>query len=221
MKSLLIATAAVLFAGACAPPSDMVVPPDERSPLEQRIGQGDSLNAQPIASRVAITGQYMDGTSPARTALLSVLQGRVDIGLARGQLWLDAFELDLGDIIVYPAGAPIHLTAIHFAQDEPAPLSLRWLSDDGHRALTDTELTLRVDWAMVSRDGVTVPLTSQDIARVPAVVELSATSDGRLSADVQADYRGIFWDWSGIVRLSDLDLHVQASDRPAAPIEQR
>jgi hypothetical protein len=117
---------------------------------------------------------------------------------------------------VQPASRPIHLTDMRVTLALAASGGSCW-TWSGDEASFDTEMTLLLDWALAYEVGEATPLTTQAMGPFPVHVELAAV-DERVVATLDLVGPGVFWDWAGIIQLSDLHVELAASDLFLGPV---
>ncbi len=144
---------------------------------------------------------------------LPLTGGSIDVEASlTGQIQLDAADIRLGDVVV-PATADVpedlHFTDVRLSLPKPVSAKTEWSAagDAGFtRVVTDVEL----HWSLVAEDGTVLPLAPQKIAKVPLVVDVFDASDGRLTAVVHGEIDGTFYQWVGILSMSDLTVDLRA-----------
>lgn len=223
MRNILIALSTLLAASlsACgtADESDIIDQPEMR-PLALRLQDGRTLAVAPTGSTMLVTGRYLDGHSLPRTAAVAVLEGSVDVGVtAQGTFGLNRVTLELGDVIAYPGGVPLHLTDLRVRLEQPIRLHTAW-SDDGLALDAVGDVTLLLDWSLQVQ-GQPYVLAQQRLTDIPVHISVVAMGPSHVGLHIGAAQPGVFWSWGGMLELADLDLDLNASDVIRVPrVEQ-
>jgi hypothetical protein len=159
------------------------------------------------------------GTRHAST----VESGAIDIGVTGGELELsasaagdlivDRIDVTFDDIVLTPSELPpngLTLTGISVRLAHPALAVATWYGDD----VAEAEATVDVDfdWAILAPDGDLLPLGTQHVTGVDARFDVSSDAEGRVLVTIGAARDGQFWDWGGLVELSDLRLTLASSE---------
>jgi hypothetical protein len=151
----------------------------------------------------------------ADTATLPLLGGEVTVAArADGTLAVTEMTLDLGNITLAPTTLPpdgLSLMGVKLSLRSEIDATADWRSDDdAANASVMTDLLL--DWSVEAPGGSIQPLATQRISGVPLDLALVADATGRLTLSVHATRDGVFWTWSGLLELSDLQFDLDALD---------
>ena len=145
---------------------------------------------------------------------LPILDGELVVqAQSDGRLVLHALSLGFGDIHLEPEAVPpdgIDLMDIGVSM-ERCVADTRW-SSDGDSASAGVDAALLLDWSLHSPAGV-LPLSPHRIEDVPVTVDLVPGAGGSLTATVRAARSGVFFHWTGMIELADLELVVEAVER--------
>lgn len=144
--------------------------------------------------------------------------GLVDLKLAGGELVasaprggtiaLTALELELQTIAIPPTltGHAAALTRPRLRLTAPTTAAATWTGDDSAEA--DVALALELSWSLTV-DGVGIQLGAPSLPPLPVKLQLSG--DGaRVTAEVRIHAAGELWSWADLVKLSDLELVLDA-----------
>jgi hypothetical protein len=129
-----------------------------------------------------------------------------------GELQLDATDIHLGDIDVPPtADRPVelHFTDVKLALPKPIAAATEW-SAAGDAGFTHIDTDVQLIWSLVTKDGQVIPLAPQNIKKVPLEIDVFEAGNGRLTSTVHGEIQGPFYDWAGILEMSDLTVDLRA-----------
>jgi hypothetical protein len=129
-----------------------------------------------------------------------------------GDLQLDRFDVELGDVIADDgtlAGHPRTLTNVKLSLGRAIVLGNAW-SLTGETAYASASGDLRLDWSLVGDDGQVLPLSTQKIANADVFVYVAAEADGSISGRLSVKVDGkVFGNWG--VELRDFSMDVDAA----------
>lgn len=148
---------------------------------------------------------------------LPLIRGSVDVAADLvGTLQLVAADIQLGDIVV-PATTDVpvelHFTNVRISLAKPVNAQTEWsVAGDAGFAHVDADVVL--DWSLVAPNGDIVPLAPQRIKGLALDLDVFDSQGGRLTATLYGEIDGPFWNWAGLLEMSDLtvDLRAEAVD---------
>jgi hypothetical protein len=147
------------------------------------------------------------------TATLPLLGGDVTVqARSDGMLAITAMTLDLGNISLSATTVPpdgLNLMGVTLSLKARADAVADWTAD-GTAASATGRTDLLLDWSLEAAAGAVEPLATQRIADVPLDISVVGGANGRLTLTVHATRDGVFWQWSGLLELSDLKLDLDA-----------
>ncbi len=127
-----------------------------------------------------------------------------------GTLFVESLDLALAPVEI-PAsvlGHEAQLTNLRLALAAPASVATTWSDDDN--AHVTANLSLVMSWSL-SIDGTALPLGAPKLP--PIAVTIDVSGDGAVvAADTMAHAAGDLWTWADLVKLSDLDLAIDAQN---------
>jgi hypothetical protein len=188
--------------------------PTEPASMRDRLAAETHLYVAASDSAGAVTAQLRTATGWD--------DGVVDLKLASGELVtraapggaiaLTAVQLELQTIAI-PATLTGHeaaLTRPRLQLTAPATAATAWTGDD--TAEVDVALALQLSWSLTI-DGVGIQVGAPALPPLP--VKLQLTGDGaRVTADLRIQAAGELWSWANLVKLSDLELVLDAGTPP-------
>jgi hypothetical protein len=203
--------------GGCVIETDSA-PSGEPDPMEPSTTRGHLARARTLAiqpggqARLTATRLWgddyvVDAVVPFHGGTLSV-QAQPD-----GRLTIVSAELLVGDIHMSAESVPpngLDLTAI-VLRVPYVTADATWTSD-GSAAAAKASTELVLDWSLRSEPEKVHPMATQHIRDVPVTLDVVAGKDGRLRAVLNASRPGIFFTWTGLFELSDLELSFDATE---------
>jgi hypothetical protein len=217
MRTLVLILIAGLV-GACDGPDEVAVPPAGDEPTARELlAEQPRFTVSSVDQAIQLTARIDRGDRWVEDdAVLTLESGDLVISEdAGGDLVVETVDLYLGDIT---AGAGIigddgiQLTGLHVYTGAASTCHLtEWAGDDDSCfALATAALTL--DWSLRIDDEV-YGIGSQSLDEIALGVGLHV-DDGLVVVDVTAAAPGVFWDWAGIVELTDLSAVLHGTQMP-------
>jgi hypothetical protein len=194
-------------------PSHPEVPATTRDRL---VTEARSLDV--LAEDAAVTVSATRHTSTVETGEidLAILGGRIELSADdRGDVVIDALQIQVDDVVLSAEELPPHgitLTDISLTLAAPATGETTWQSD-GDFGTAEVTMDLDLDWALLGNDGAHLPLGIKHITGVAVTFDVASDAEGRVVLTLHAARAGQFWDWAGIVELSDLSLALTSIER--------
>ncbi len=189
----------------------LVAPPDSSSTRAQ-LQRPRTFAVQP-GGTAAVTAHRAWGGDIVESASLPVLGGTLEVqALPDGRIEVVAMALQFGDIHLSSTSVPpdgLDLTQVSVSLDGLVA-DARWTGDASAAASARSELLL--DWSLRA-DGSVLPMATQHIDDVPLTIEIAPAAGGGLTVALHATRSGVFWEWTGLLDLSDLRLDVQAAEK--------
>jgi hypothetical protein len=215
MRASLYLVLASLAAG-CSLEADVPPAPEARN-LTERLADGEHLFVDPALTTIEITGRYTGNGGSVGTAIIPLVEGSLDVRVdEQNNLVVDALEAKLADVLAQPTEYPLHLTHIELTLAEPVTAATCWTGDLASASI-DTEMTLLLDWALQTPEGVVAPLGTEELGPLLVTVETTVV-DGHVVAHLDVHHDGVLWDWAGILQLEDLRIDLEAADVPRGPV---
>ena len=188
--------------------------PDNAASVRERLSSEEvRLWIAPAELVGVITAERRaTGTWTGAMVELGITNGELIVSADREEISIDSFQLAFTPMQL-PAGlfgsesAVLTGARIDLAHATRAPA--RWTDDNA--ATFTAALELDMHWTL-ALDGAPVPLGAPALPPVP--VEVTLTGDGEIvDAELRLHAAGELWNWAGLVRLSELQLGVEASLR--------
>ena len=203
----------LLASAACN--NDLSTPPEVSAPasVRERLEDQTQLLVTAGASGGAITaerhvagGEWMGGTVD-----LQIENGELLVAAdAANTLTIDGLQVTFKPLQIPPGvfgGKDAQLTHVRVDLKNALRGPATWVSDNEVHMNADLDLALSWELAL---DGSPAPLGSPKLPRVP--VELVLVGDGEaVTAELHAHAPGELWSWANLVKLSDLELVLDAS----------
>jgi hypothetical protein len=203
----------LLVASACNP--DLADPPAAPKPasVRERLDDRTQLVVAAAHSGGAITAEHhvSGGQWEGGAVALQITNGELLVSSdAPDALTLDGLQVSF-DTLQVPAGVfgskDAKLTNVRLDLKSELRARAHWISDDEVHLQASVDLNL--SWDLVL-DGSVSPLGSPKLPLVP--LELVLTGDGeQVNAAVTVHAPGELWNWASLVRLSELQLSLDAS----------
>ena len=204
----------LLVTSACNPDlADPTSGPKPPASVRERLEDRTRLLVAASQSGGAITAQHhvSGGVWEGGPAALQIANGELIVSSdAPDALTLDGLQVSF-DTLQIPAGVfgsqDAKLTNVRFDLKNELRAPAEWVSEDEVHLQASLDITL--SWDLVL-DGSVAPLGSPKLPLVP--VEIVLTGDGEhVDAALTAHAPGELWTWASLVRLSDLQLSLDAS----------
>ncbi|MBI4509427.1 MAG: hypothetical protein HY698_07300 [Deltaproteobacteria bacterium] len=186
----------------------------EPSPRQRLLQHSQDLRIAPRMSALQVTGRHSRDRDNGVPKAISIIDGTLRVrGEAAGALTLESLDIRFGDVVIPRSRwieSDIHLTDIRIRLESEATGQAMWL-DHGAEGSSETKATLVLDWSFRS-DGETLRLGSQRIRSVPLRIHVQEDALGRLRVNLTGHLPGVFWEWAGLLELSDLFFDLNATE---------
>jgi hypothetical protein len=190
---------------------------DARTPssVRERLEDRTRLLISRDASTGSITAEKKTGTEwESGTIPLPFENGEIEVSSdARDSLTIETVQINFDDIALPDSlfgGREATLTGVRIELEDSVRASATWASDDDVALVA--ELPLQLHWA-ITIGGSSTELGSPRFPKVPVGIRL--VGDGaHLDASLSAFVEGELWNWAGLIKLSALELGVEASLAP-------
>lgn len=195
---------------APAPPVS-IAPPPPPAQLTTRAYLAEPRTFNVASSSTAhVTAS---GAGSGDTAALPLTGGTITLQADEdGTLAILALDVDVGDIDL-PVSATLpdglDLMGVKLSLPAVADVTADW-SGDASTMNAQAKTDLALDWELRSKSGTVVPLATQRITNVPFDLAVTPGASGKLSVDFHASRDGVFWSFSTLFSLSDLQLDLEA-----------
>jgi hypothetical protein len=188
-----------------------VVPDPGDTSTRGQLSRARTLTVQP-GGQATLTATRLWGDDYVVDATVPFLGGEIAVqAQPDGRLTVVSAELQVGDVEMSPLSVPpdgLELTQVTLRVPY-VTADAKWTAD-GSAASAQVMTELVLDWSLVSGPGEIHPMATQHIRDVPLSLDVVADAGGRLHAVVSAQREGIFFTWTGLFELSDLELSVDA-----------
>jgi hypothetical protein len=213
VKDLILSLGLVVVAGCAVDGSGSGSVPPTPSPSGNDVSMRQYL-VRPrdvdlgTSSTFQLTAERLYNGDDTDTTTLQLTSGTVTLStLGDGSIVVDKLVASLGDITLSPSAMPpdgLHLTNIKVTLQQESYTETSWTSD-GTAAAASGSIDLDLDWSLVATDGSVLPLATQHITGIPLSLSVSSDASGKITLSAKAAQAGVFYEWSGIVRLSNLN----------------
>lgn len=190
--------------------------------LHERLSDGPTrLQVDASQSGGVVTAEHhvAGGDWTGGPADLAISNGELILSTGKsegGDVTFDGMQVSFETIQIPPGvfgGKDAKLTNVRFDLKNPLRSPATWAGDD--EVSLDANLDVALTWTL-ELDGDPAPLGSPKLPAVP--VELVLTGDGDdVHAALHAHAPGELWSWAGLVRLSELELQLDANLSSANP----
>jgi hypothetical protein len=188
-----------------------VIAEPDNATTRGHLAHARTLVVQP-GGQARLTATRLWGEDYVVDAVVPFQGGKISVqAQPDGRITIVSAELSVGDIHMSNESVPpngLDLTQI-FLRLPYVTADATWTAD-GSAALAKTQAELVLDWSLESKPGEIHPMATQHIREVPITLDVVADNDGRLVASLSATRPGIFFTWTGLFALSDLELTVDA-----------
>lgn len=203
----------LLVGSACN--SDLAATPDESPPasVRERLEDQTRLLVTSSASGGVITAErhVAGGGWTGGTVDLQIENGELLVASdAANMLSIEGLQVSFKPLQIPPGvfgGKDAQMTHVRIDLKNELRAPAEWIGDNEVHLQADLDLSLTWELAL---DGNPAPLGSPKLPRVP--VELVITGTGEtVTAVVHAHAPGEVWSWASLVKLSELQLVLDAS----------
>lgn len=210
-RLLLLASMAACTPDMLDPNDDVLAPTSVRERLEDRT----RLLISRDASTGSITAQRKSGGEwETGTVDLPFETGEMEVSSdASDAITIESLQINFDDIALPPslfAGREASLTNVRLELEDDVRASATWANDDD--VATIVELPLVLHWS-IAIGGAPTELGSPRLPNVPIGLRLVGDAD-HVDATLSAYVEGELWDWAGILKLSALELDIEANLAP-------
>jgi hypothetical protein len=159
----------------------------------------------------AITAEKRaDGAWSGSTVDLGIENGELILSADQNNVTVEGFQLSFAPMQLPQGlfgGQTAELTGVRFDLESAAQSAAQW-ADDNAASFTAL-LDLEIHWTL-ELDGSPAPLGSPKLPPVPVAITLGGDGD-HIEAAIGLHAGGELWNWAGLVKLSELQLSVDAS----------
>lgn len=205
--------------GACtmgAPsPAPEVPGPEEvgggGSALGDRLVPGVQVDLMSERGLVSCTVQVRD---QIRHGEVEIEGGAVMLSLGAGHvLDVQAIDVVLGDLpLEEHVEDPMMLKDVAASWVPTSPVETIWSGES--RVYGTATGTLTVSWTLSTRDGHLIELADQELFEVALDLEAALDAEGRVAVSAAGQVPGTFFEWAGLVELTDLSFELAGLSAP-------
>lgn len=184
---------------------------DTADSVRERLSTDARMWIAPIDLAGAITAERRtSGSWSGSTVDLGIENGEVILSAEQDDVIVEGFQLTFAPMQLPQGlfgGQTAELSNVRFDLKNTARTPAQWTSDNAASFIA--MLDVEIHWTL-ELDGSPAPLGSPKLPPVP--VEVTLSGDGaHVDAELRLHAGGELWNWAGLVKLSELQLTVDAS----------
>ncbi|MDX2090521.1 MAG: hypothetical protein SFX73_21865 [Kofleriaceae bacterium] len=210
MRSLLLLSLATSSLVACTATATST-PDMSSASVRDRLSKDARLWIAPSELAGAITAEKREsGAWSGSTVDLGIENGELVLSADQDTVTVEGFQLSFAPMQLPQGlfgGQTAELTDVRFDLPNSSRSPARWT--DNNTASFTAMLELEIHWTL-SLDGAPAPLGSPKLPPVPVDVTLGGDGDS-IEATMSLHAGGELWNWAGLVKLSELQLSVDAT----------
>lgn len=218
LVGVLGASTAACTVGAPAAAPEVPQPDDPNAATHGPLGStlADGLQVDLMeAGHVSCTVEARD---QVRTGDVAIEGGAVMLSLGNGGvLDIEAVDVALGDLVLEEhVDTPMKLMNVSATWIPTDAIKTIWSGDSKVYGSANGTLTIR--WALSTRDGHMIELADQTIEQVGVDLDAWVAADGRVEISAAGAVPGTFFEWAGLVELSDLSFELSGLSKTTASV---
>jgi hypothetical protein len=210
----------LLLASTAACNTDALGPNDDGQPaptsVRERLDDRTRLLVSNDASTGSVTAEKKNGAEwDVGMIDLPFENGEIEMSSdANDALTIESMQIHFADIPLPESlfgGREATLTGLRIELEDSVRASATWANDDDVALVT--ELPLQLHWS-ITLNGSATELGSPHLPKVGVGIRLVGDAD-HVNASLSAYAPGELWSWAGVIKLSELQLDVDANLAPA------